>query len=722
MISMIRRTHRSRETFLSLLVTAIAGASLILGLGPACRKAEKAPTPPVAEKIPYQLEAHGQTRVDDYFWLRERENPKVAAYLTAENEYLKAATKRTQPLQETLYNEIVGRIKQTDMSVPFRDRGYVYYTRFEEGKEYPVYCRKKDAPTAAEEVLLNVNEMAQGQAYFHVGGLEVSADNTLLAYGVDTVSRRLYTLRVKNLATGETLPDAIPNTLGNAAWANDNKTVFYTLKDTTTLRPFKIRKHVLGTDPAADQDVYTETDETFEAYVYLSKSKKFLMIASESTLSTEYRYLDASNRGGAWTVVQPRERDLEYQVEHFGDEFFIRTNFRAKNFRLMETPVNRTAKENWRELISHRGDVFLEGFDLFTNYLVVQERKAGLTALRVIAWKDKAEHSLDFGEPTYTASLGNNTEFETDWLRFDYSSLTTPRSTFDYNLETKEKKLLKRQEVLGGFDAANYQAERLAATAADGVAIPISLVSRKGLVKNGESPLLLYGYGSYGYSTDPEFDSAVISLLDRGFVYALAHIRGGQEMGRAWYEDGKLLKKKNTFTDFIACAEHLVAAGYVTPARLFALGGSAGGLLMGAVVNLRPDLFKGVVAAVPFVDVVTTMLDASIPLTTSEYDEWGNPSVKKYYDYILSYSPYDNVAAKDYPALLVTTGLHDSQVQYWEPAKWVAKLRATKTDGNPLYLMTNMEAGHSGASGRFRQYRETALEYAFLLDLSGITK
>ena len=626
----------------------------------------------------------------------------------------------TEAFQEKLYKEIVGRIKQKDMSVPFRDRGYIYYSRFEEGKEYPVYGRKKDARDAPEEILLNVNEMAQGQAYFQVSGLEVSPNNNLIAYGVDTVSRRLYTLRFKNLATGETLPDAIPNTLGPAAWAADNKTVFYTLKDTTTLRAYKIKKHILGADPASDQDVYTETDETYEAYVSLSKSKKFLIIASESTLSTEYRYLDAANPGGVWKIVQPRERDLEYQVEHFRDKFYIRTNYQAKNFRLMETSLDKTSKENWREVIPHRDDVLLEGFELFTNYLVVQERKAGLAQLRVIAWKDKAEHNLDFGEATYTAYIGNNPEFETDRLRFNYSSLTTPDSTYDYHLGTKEKKLLKQQEVLGGFDVLNYQAERLAAAAGDGVQVPISLVYRKGLTKNGENPLLLYGYGSYGYSTDPDFNSAVLSLLDRGFVFALAHIRGGQEMGRAWYEDGKLLKKKNTFTDFIACAEHLIAAGYTKPAKIFALGGSAGGLLMGAVVNLRPDLFKGVIAAVPYVDVMTTMLDASIPLTTSEYDEWGNPNVKEYYDYMLSYSPYDNVAPKDYPAMLVTTGLHDSQVQYWEPAKWVAKLRATKTDGNPLYLMTNMEAGHGGASGRFRQYRETALEYAFILDLAGI--
>ncbi|MDH7511871.1 MAG: S9 family peptidase [Clostridiales bacterium] len=688
----------------------------------ACKKAEVAAQPPVAEKIKQELSAHGQTRVDYYYWLRERENPKVIEYLKAENEYLKAVMKPTEALQEDLYKEIIGRIKQTDMSVPYRFQGYYYYTRFEEGKEYPVYCRKKESLEAAEEVLLNVNTLAEGHAYFNVAGLTVSADNNLLAYGTDTVSRRLYTIRFKNLTTGETLPDEIPNTTGQAAWANDNKTVFYTLKDTTTLRPFKVLKHVLGTDPAADKEVFVETDETFNTYVYKSKSKKFLFIACDSTLSTEFRFMDADNPDGEFKVIQPRERELEYSVEHFKDKFYIRTNYQAKNFRLMATPVERTTKENWVEIIPHRGDVLLEDFEAFDNFLAVEERSAGLTQLRLIRWQDKSEHYIDFGEETYTASIGQNPEFETDWLRFDYSSLTTPNSTFDYNMATKEKKLMKQQEVLGGFNSADYHAERLSAVASDGVKVPISLVYRKGIQKNGDNPLLLYGYGSYGSSTDPNFSSARLSLLDRGFIYAIAHIRGGQEMGRAWYEDGKLLRKKNTFTDFIACAEHLIAEKYTRPEKFFAMGGSAGGLLMGAVVNMRPDLFKGVVATVPWVDVITTMLDPSIPLTTNEYDEWGNPNNKEYYDYMLSYSPYDNVEAKDYPALLVTTGLHDSQVQFWEPAKWVAKLRAIKTDRNPLILHTNMEAGHSGASGRFRRYKETALEYAFFLNLAGIKK
>lgn len=703
------------------LVVAFLAALLLLG-GTACQKADLGPKPPVAEKIGKNLSALGQTRIDYYYWLRERDNPKVLEYLKAENNYLRAVMKPMEALEETIYQEMIGRIKQTDMSVPYRSEGYYYYTRYEEGKEYPVYCRKKGSIEAAEEVLLNVNDMAEGYAYFHVAGFTVSPDNNLIAYGVDNVSRRLYTMHFKNLATGVVLPDQTPNTIGEAAWANDNKTVFYTVKDVTTLRPYRIMKHVLGTPVSSDEEVYVESDETFETAAYKSKSKKFLIIASESTLSSEYRYLNADKPDGEFKVIQPREHNLEYHVEDFKDKFYIRTNYQAKNFRLMETPVGKTTKENWTEIIPNRDDVLFEGFELFNNFLVAEERKSGLVQFRMISWKDKFEHYLDFGEQTYTASRGDNPEFDTDWLRYDYGSLTTPDSVYEYNMATQEKKLLKQQEVLGGFKPENYHAERLWATASDGVKVPISLVYRKGTQKNGDNPLLLYGYGSYGASTDPDFNSARLSLLDRGFVCAIAHIRGGQEMGRAWYEDGKLLKKKNTFSDFIACAEFLIAEKYTRPEKLFAQGASAGGLLMGAVVNMRPDLFRGVIAGVPYVDVITTMLDPSIPLTTSEYDEWGNPNNKEYYDYMLSYSPYDNVEAKKYPALFVTTGLHDSQVQYFEPAKWVAKLRAMKTDKNPLVLHTDMEAGHGGASGRFRRYRVVAMEYAFILELAGIKK
>jgi oligopeptidase B len=720
--------HPNHRAFLyrhrrAIFVVLIASLAVFWQIG--CRPAQKAepgPKPPVAEKITKELTIHGQTRIDEYFWLRERENPKVLDYLKAENEYKKAVMKYTEPLQDTLYKEIVGRIKQTDLSVPYKDNGYFYYTRYEEGKDYPLYCRKKGKLEAAEEVMLNGPLMAEGHGFFAIGGWSVSPDNKLLAYGVDTVSRRKYTLHFKNLATGQVLPDEIATTGGSTAWAADNKTIFYTAKDDTTLRPFKVMKHVLGTPAAADAEIYMEKDETYEIEVYVSKSKKYLIIGSGSTLSDEYWFLDANNPNGKFKVIQPRQKDLKYSVEHFKEKFFILTNDQAKNFRLMTTPVTKTTKDNWTEVIPHRADVLLEDFAIFNNFLVLHERKMGLPQLRIIAWAHKSEHYLDFGEAAYTAGLSTNPEFDTDVVRYRYASLTTPNSTFDYNMKTKQKTLLKQEEVLGGFDPKYYHAERLYATAKDGVQVPISLVYRIGFEKNGQGPCLLYGYGSYGASTDPGFSSARLSLLDRGFVYAIAHIRGGQEMGRWWYEDGKLLKKKNTFTDFIACAEYLVAQKFTRPEKLFAMGGSAGGLLMGAVVNMRPDLFKGVVAAVPWVDVVTTMLDSSVPLTTSEYDEWGNPNNKEYYDYMLSYSPYDNVDRKAYPALLVTTGLQDSQVQYWEPAKWVAKLRAMKTDKNIVLLVTNMEAGHGGASGRFRRLRETALQYAFMLDLAGITK
>jgi len=676
--------------------------------------------PPKADIVPKELTIHGQTRVDDYYWLNERENPKVVDYLTAENEYAKAVLRPTEAFQEKLYGEIVGRIKQADLSVPYRSEGYYYYTRYEDGKDYAIHCRKKGGLEGAEEVLLDVNDMARGHDYYSVGGLGVSPNNMILSYGVDTVSRRKYTLRFKDLTTGQVLPDAIVNTTGSAAWAGDNKTVFYTLKDETTLRPEKVFRHVLGTPVENDTLVFHEADETFDVEAYTTKSKKYVFIASSTTVSNEYRFIPADKPGAAFKIFQPRERDLEYGVDHYRDRFYVRTNMGAKNFRLMTASLDKTGKADWAELVPNREDVFFEDFEIFKGALALGERKNGLLQIRIRPWDGSAGHDLDFGEATYSAWMTTNREFDTEWLRYGYTSLTTPMSTFDYNMVTREKKLLKQEEVLGGFDAADYQAERHYATARDGVKVPVSLVYRKGLVKDGTNPCLLYGYGSYGASTDADFDSALLSLLDRGFVYAIAHIRGGQEMGRAWYEDGKLLKKKNTFTDFIDCAEYLIARKYTNAGRLFANGGSAGGLLMGAVVNMRPELFKGVVAGVPFVDVITTMLDRSIPLTAGEFDEWGNPEVREHYDYMLSYSPYDQVEAKAYPALLVTTGLHDSQVQYFEPAKWVAKLRALKTDKNPLLLWTNMEGGHGGVSGRFRRLKQTAMEYAFMLDLAGI--
>lgn len=678
--------------------------------------------PPVAKVIPTKLEKHGHVRVDNYYWLRERDNPEVIKYLEAENQYTEAMMAHTQPLQEKLFQEFRTRIKQTDMSVPYRRDGYYYYTRVEEGKEYPIYCRKKASLEAPEEVLVDVNQLAAGHKFCSVTFPAVSSGQDLIAYGVDTVGRRFYTIHIKNLATGEVLKDRIPNVTGNLAWANDNRTLFYTRQHPVTLRSYQVLRHVIGSDPAQDTLVYEEKDETFRCFVFKTKSKRYLMIGSTQTLSTEYRYLDAAAPEGAFRVFLPRQRDHEYSLDHFQDHFYIRTNLKARNFRLMKTPVTRTALENWQEVLPHRDDVLLQDFEIFRDHLVAVERKDGLTRLRVMPWSGRGEHYVDFGEPAYLAFPTDNYEFDTNLLRYTYSSLTTPNSVYDYNMATRQKTLLKREEVLGGFDSANYQAERIYAAAPDGVRVPISLVYRKGFRKDGTHPLLLYGYGSYGNSTEASFNPYRVSLLDRGFVYAIAHIRGGQELGRAWYEDGKLLHKKNTFTDFIACAEHLIKQKYADPKRVFAQGASAGGLLMGAVINLRPDLFRGVIAGVPFVDVVTTMLDDSIPLTTNEYDEWGNPNDKRYYDYMLSYSPYDQVEAKAYPNLLVTTALHDSQVQYWEPAKWVAKLRALKTDNNRLLLKTRMEAGHGGVSGRYQRYRQIAFEYAFLLDLAGITQ
>lgn len=677
-------------------------------------------TPPQAKVLPTTLEKHGHQRIDNYYWLNKRDNPEVLAYLTAENEYAKAAMAHREGLEEALFEEIRGRIKQTDLSVPYKLDDYFYYTRFEEGKEYPLYCRKLRTLEADEELMLDVNVVAEGHEYCSVGGLAISFGQGILAYAVDTQGRRIYTIRFKDLGSGELLPDMIPEVTGNLAWANDNRTLFYSKQDPATLRSFQIYRHSLGTEGGQDELVYEETDETFSASVFKTKSKRYLMITSHQTVSTEYRYLDANDPLGEFQVLVPRERDHEYAVDHYQDTFYIRTNFRAKNFRLMTTTVGKPAKEHWQEVIPHREDVLLESFELFQDYLVVEERKRGLIQLRVLPWKGGDEHYLDFGEPTYLAFLGENPEFNTPLLRFVYTSMTTPNSVFDYNMATREKTLLKQEEVLGGFDTTHYQTERLWASARDGMQVPISLVYRKGLEKNGKNPLLLYGYGAYGASMDASFSSSRISLLDRGFVFAIAHVRGGEELGREWYERGKLLNKKNTFADFIDCAEYLLQEGYTNQERLFAMGGSAGGMLMGAVVNMRPDLFKGVVAQVPFVDVVTTMLDSNIPLTTGEYDEWGDPNQSDYYQYILSYSPHDNVQAKAYPHLLVTAGLHDSQVQYWEPAKWVAKLRAIKTDENLVLLKTTMEAGHGGLSGRFRRFKELAFIYAFLLDLAGI--
>jgi len=675
----------------------------------------------MVRKIPTKLEAHGHVRLDDYYWLRERDNPEVIEYLKDENDCTAKEMAHARDFEKKLFEEIKGRFKQTDMSVPYRLDDYFYYTRYEEGKEYAIYARKRGSLDGPEEIMLDGNDLARGHAFFAFGASAVSSGQDLLAYAVDTVGRRIYAAYVKNLTTGEMLPDVIPQIGDNLAWANDNKTFFYAKQDKTTLRQFQIWRHVLGTDPAEDQLVYQENDETFGAFVMKTKSKRFLMIVAAQSVSQEYRYLDANDPAGEFKLFLGRERLHEYHIDHYQDRFIIRTNSGAKNFRLMETPVERSGRQHWQEIIPHRQEVYLGDFELFKDHLVVEERTHGLTQIRVLAWTGTG-HYLHFDEPAYRVNLGANPEFDTATLRFEYTSMKTPLSIYDYEMNSRMRTLLKQEEVLGGFDSNNYVTERLHAPAADGTEIPMSLLYRKGLKRDGQNPLVLYGYGSYGLSIDAAFASPRLSLVDRGFVFAIAHIRGGQELGRLWYENGKLLNKWNTFTDFIACAEYLIREKFTKPEKLFAIGRSAGGLLMGAVSNLRPDLFKGIVAEVPFVDVVTTMLDASIPLTTGEYDEWGNPKEKQFYDCMLSYSPYDNVEKKNYPAMLITAGLHDSQVQYWEPAKWVAKLRELKTDNNRLLLKTNLDAGHGGTSGRFRRHQETAFSYVFLLDLVGINQ
>lgn len=689
---------------------------------------ESAVKPPVADKVAKELTGN---RIDNYYWMKlsdeqknatqkDEQTQKVVNYLTAENDYLKTNLKQTEGLQKKVYDEIIGRVKQTDESVPYKDNGYWYYTRFEQGAEYPIYCRKKGTLQGTEEILLNVNDMAKGHSYYSITGLSVSEDNNLLAYAEDSVSRRRYTVYVKDLRTGKLVEEPVPNTEGQVTWANDNKTYFYTKKDSATLRSRWIIKHKVGTTYKSDPVVSEEKDETFYTGIYKTKSNKFLVIWAGSTLTNHYQILDANTPDGKFKEFNPRERGLEYSIDHYGDKFYVVTNLDAQNFRLMETPDTKTAKANWKEKIAHRKDTLLQSIEIFKNYLVLSERAQANTLMRIINQKTNEKHYLNFGEPAYTINPSINLDFDTELLRYGYTSMTTPNSTYDYNMHTKQRTLLKQQEVVGGYKAEDYQTERIWAEATDGTKIPMSIVYKKGLQKNGNNPTMLYGYGSYGASMDPTFSITRLSLLNRGFVYAIAHIRGGQEMGRQWYEDGKLFKKKNTFTDFINCAEFLIEEKYTQPEKLFASGGSAGGLLMGAVVNMRPDLFKGVIAAVPFVDVITTMQDESIPLTTGEFDEWGNPKDPESYMYMLEYSPYDQVKPQNYPNMLVTTGFHDSQVQYWEPAKWVAKLRAMKTDNNKLLLRTNMETGHGGTTGRFKRYEEISQEYAFVLDLAGI--
>lgn len=676
------------------------------------------PEPPVAEKRDTALTSHGHTRIDPYYWMNDREDPDVISYLEAENEYLEAKLEHTQPLQEQLFREMRRRIKEDDQSAPFYDNGYYYYTRYEEGDEYPIYCRRKESVDAPEEVMLDVNELAEPHSFYSVGSYDISLDNRWMAFTVDTVGRRQYTIMVKDLGTGEISETGISYAGGDLVWAADNQTFFFTSIDPHTLRYEKINRFNINRDEVPEV-VYTEEDETFY-YIGISRSKddRFMIINANSTLSNEIRIMDANKPDGVFTIFHPREQDLRYNVESYNGKFYVLTNHEAKNFRLMEVSKGATGKENWEEVIAHRDDVLLENMELFDNFLVLQERERGLRQVRIINQVSGESHHLPFDEEAYTAHIGVNREMSTPVLRYNYTSLTTPNTTYDYNMETREQEMIKQQEVLGDFDPDDYVTRRYYATARDGAEVPVTLVHRRGTETDGDNPLLLYAYGSYGSSIDPRFNINALSLLDRGFVYAIAHVRGGQELGRQWYEDGKLLNKKNTFNDFIDCAEFLIDQGYTSSEQLFARGGSAGGLLIGAVVNDRPDLFRGAIAAVPFVDVVTTMLDESIPLTTAEYDEWGNPNDPEYYEYMLSYSPYDNVQAQEYPHLLVTSGLHDSQVQYWEPTKWVARLRDFHTGEEDILLSTNMEAGHGGASGRFRRLRELAMEYAFLLDLT----
>lgn len=628
----------------------------------------------------------------------------------------------TKTLQEKLYTEMKARIKEKDESVPSFKQGYFYYSRQVEGKDYFVYCRKKGTLDAAEEVLLDVNALAEGHNYFSARGFAISMDNNLMAYGIDMLSRREYTIYIKNLQTGETYKDAITGTEGDPVWANDNQSIFYAAKNPVTLLSEKIKKHVLGTAAATDKIVYQEKDPSNYIGVSKTKSDKYILITSQATLSSEIKWIDASKPNDAFAVFQPRIKEVLYDVDHANDRFYIRTNLHAKNFKIVTCTEDKKDSTNWKDLLPHSDSILVQAFELFKNFMAVSERINGLTQIHIINLKDNTGYYLAFDEPAYTASIGANPDFNTDVLRFNYTSLTTPVSVYDYNMVNKEKKLMKQQEVLGGFKVADYTTERAFATAKDGTKIPLSIVYKKGFNKNGNAPLLLYAYGSYGISTDAAFSSVRLSLLNRGFAFAIAHIRGGEEMGRYWYEDGKTMKKKNTFNDFIDCAQWLLDNKYTSTKHLYINGGSAGGLLMGAVVNMRPDLWNGVIAAVPFVDVVTTMSDPTIPLTTNEYDEWGNPANKESYDYMKSYSPYDNVEKKAYPNMLVTTGLHDSQVQYFEPAKWVAKLRAMKTDSNKLFLYTNMEAGHGGASGRFKPLKDKAREYAFFLALEGIAE
>ena len=715
------------RSFAFLLVTALAQLTSGCSRDASSNTARTAakPQPPTAAARPYEVTSPHGARSDEFYWLRDdtRKDADVLAYLNAENAYADAMLAHTKPLQARLYEEIVGRIKQDDASVPYRDRGYWYYRRFETGKEYPIWARKHGSLEAPEQVMLDVNEMARGQGFFQVAAWEVSPNGKLLAWAEDAVGRRQYTIRVKDLDSGKVFDDRIVNVEPTIAWAADNRTLLYVSKDPTTLLGDKVKKHVLGTDAARDPLVYEELDKSYYTYVGATKDWQFLVIYSSSTVATQMQVARSDDARLAFKPLIPRERDHEYSAEHVRDRWIIRTNWQAKNFRIVSAPETQAAdRAQWRDVVAHRADAFIDTFDVFDTFLAVQEHSDGLSNIRISPWDGKNERVIRADEAAYTARLGMNAEMSTPVLRYTHVSLATPMTTYDYDTRNDGKTLLKQEPVLGGFEQHQYTTEHVWAPARDGTKVPVSLVYRKTTPRNGTAPLLQYGYGSYGSNVDPFFSHSIISLLDRGFVYAIAHIRGGQEMGRDWYDNGKLLNKRNTFDDFIDVTKHLVAEKYADPKRVFAEGGSAGGLLIGAVANLAPDLYRGLIADVPFVDIVTTMLDESIPLTTNEFDEWGNPKEKRYYEYMLAYSPYDNVKAQAYPALFVSTGLWDSQVQYFEPAKWVAKLRKTKLDQNPLVFRINMEAGHGGKSGRFQRYREVAEQYAFVLDVAGMNE
>ncbi len=686
--------------------------------------------PPLAEKIPTEIEAHGDIRIDNYFWMRlsdeqktatikDEQTTKVLDYLNKENDYYSHITEHTNNFQTSLFEEMKSRIKEDDESVPYKNNGYLYITKYKKGQQYPIYTRKKESLNAKKELLFDVNELAKGYDYFQLGGLNVSTNNELVAFSVDTISRRQYVLHIKNIKTGEVYKDAITNTNGGSVWANDNKTLFYTKKDPVSLRSYKIFKHILGTDESEDVEVFHEKDDTFGTFVTKSKSNKYIIIGSYSTLSSEYQFLEADKPNGTFKIIQKRERNLEYDIAHYKNHFYILTNKDgATNFKLMKTPITKTSKENWTDVIPYREDTLLEDMSIFKDYLVLEERTNGLNTIRIKRWDNTEDYYLPFDEETYSVSVHSNPDFDTKIIRYSYNSMTTPSSVIDFNMSDKSKEIKKEQEVLGGkFDKNNYTSKRVWVDTRDGKKVAVSLVHRKDTELNENTPLLLFAYGSYGATMSAGFSTVRLSLLDRGFIYAIAHIRGSEYLGRDWYEDGKLLHKKNTFNDFIDCSKFLIKNNYTSAKHLYAMGGSAGGLLMGAIINMNPELYNGIIAQVPFVDIVSTMLDESIPLTTGEFDEWGNPKNKEYYEYMKSYSPYDQITTKAYPNMLITTGYWDSQVQYWEPAKWIAKLREYKSGDNILLLNINLEAGHGGASGRFDALKEVAREYAFILDL-----